>query len=638
MSVSVEREIASFRDSETRNNLRGILESCSKVVAAGDFHQSEDTVSELVKFLGSVYDAAVSDPDSEHAENEAFEAISEIHRYICSPSLDQEVVDALSFELPKAVSKFVGLSSRFLDMAIRIIDQFIVKCGPRDMLSILCNTLGYSSTINKAASYIVAPLTGISKVFISIQRHQFEQVKEAIPIILNVLKAVSLESEEEELEDVFDRAVGIANSINQVCSKLEGDAKEKLQTLLGLYVLQCMALISASLGSKASSCHSFVLQLSQISSYCGLSYLSLVTTYEVETVAGSIFGEDKDHYMGFLSHVKHGAALSVIWGLVSEEVAHTAKENLAAIKDELCNNQTKRWQAIATLKLVLSFVNLPWELKKHAIDFLLCITDDGSVSRNCNEEHSEWSSYMPSLFSALQVVFTSIVTSVCLLLFNLLLSLMVTLNFQAVKMVIMHAPEPELRKKSYSVLKGILADVPISQRLDILKALITNTDSSSMIAIFMDLIRKEMYTAIRGSRSIVKDAPLIKNRAFPDAPFWNPGVIELVELVLRPPQGGPPSLPEQSDAVLSALNLYRFVLMTESAEKTNCTGVLSRNSLLKAYNEWLLPLRSLVTGIMAESKSDYDEFAVDTVCTLNPLELVLYRCIELVEERLKQST
>lgn len=50
------------------------------------------------------------------------------------------------------------------------------------------------------------------------------------------------------------------------------------------------ALISASLGYKASSCHSFVLQLSRISSYCGLSYLSLVTTYEVETVAGSIFG------------------------------------------------------------------------------------------------------------------------------------------------------------------------------------------------------------------------------------------------------------------------------------------------------------------------------------------------------------
>lgn len=57
-------------------------------------------------------------------------------------------------------------------------------------------------------------------VFISIRRRQFEQVKEAVPVILNVLKAVSLESDEEELDNVFDRAVEIANSIYEVCKKL----------------------------------------------------------------------------------------------------------------------------------------------------------------------------------------------------------------------------------------------------------------------------------------------------------------------------------------------------------------------------------------------------------------------------------
>ncbi|XP_027331987.1 aberrant root formation protein 4 isoform X2 [Abrus precatorius] len=608
MSMSVDRETTSFRDSETQNNIRRILESCSKLTEAEDFLESENTVTELVKFLDSLLDVVLSDPDNEHAEDNAFEALSEVHQYICSHSLHQEVVDALSFELPKAVSKFAGISSRFLDTAISIIDQFIAKCGPRDMLSILCNTLGYSSKMTKAANYIVPPLTGLSKVFISIRRRQFEQVKEAVPIILNVLKAVSLESEE-ELENVFDRAVEIANSIYEVFIKLERDPKEKLQALLGLYVLQCLALVSTSISFKAPSCHSLVLRLSQISSYCGLSYLSLLTTYNVEIVAGSIFVEDEDDYMGCLSHVKHGAALSVVWGHVSEEVALTAKEDLIALKDELRNIQIKRWQAIGTLKHVLSFVNLPWELKKHAIDFLLCITD-GGVSRNYNDELSEWSSCMPSLFSALQ----------------------------AVKMVIMSAPDPELRKKSFAVLKGVLADIPISQRFDILKALITNTDSSSMIAIFIDLVRREMHTEICSSRSIVKNVPEIDNKAYPDMSFWTPSVLELVELVLRPPQGGPPSLPEQSDAVLSALNLYRFVLMTESTGKTNYTGVLSRSSLLKAYNEWLLPLRTLVTGIMAENKIDYDELSVDTVCILNPLELVLYRCIELAEEKLKQST
>ncbi|RVW53825.1 Aberrant root formation protein 4 [Vitis vinifera] len=79
-----------------------------------------------------------------------------------------------------------------------------------------------------------------------------------------------------------------------------------------------------------------------------------------------------------------------------------------------------------------------------------------------------------------------------------------------------------------------------------------------------------------------------------------------------------------------------LIMVINEIGKTNCTGVLSKNNLHKAYNEWLLPLRTLVTGIEAENKNDYDQLVVDMVCALNPVELVLYRCIELVEEKLKQ--
>ena len=37
--------------------------------------------------------------------------------------------------------------------------------------------------------------------------------------------------------------------------------------------------------------------------------------------------------------------------------------------------------------------------------------------------------------------------------------------------------------------------------------------------------------------------------------FWNAGTLELVELVLRPPKGGPPSLPDYGDAVFLSLEL-----------------------------------------------------------------------------------
>ncbi|KAJ9546578.1 hypothetical protein OSB04_019121 [Centaurea solstitialis] len=88
-------------------------------------------------------------------------------------------------------------------------------------------------------------------------------------------------------------------------------------------------------------------------------------------------------------------------------------------------------------------------------------------------------------------------------------------------------------------------------------------------------------------------------------------------------------------AVLSALNLYRFILITESSGNTNYTEVLSKNNLQKVYREWLEPLRALVSGVAAETQKDNNQLAFDTVCALNPLHFVLHRCIELVEENLK---
>lgn len=48
------------------------------------------------------------------------------------------VIDALSFELPKAVARFACVSRRCLEIAERVIDRFIEICSPRDMISILC--------------------------------------------------------------------------------------------------------------------------------------------------------------------------------------------------------------------------------------------------------------------------------------------------------------------------------------------------------------------------------------------------------------------------------------------------------------------------------------------------------------------
>lgn len=56
-------------------------------------------------------------------------------------------------------------------------------------------------------------------VFISVQRRHYEQLKVAVPIVLNVLKDMSVETDV-QVEDLFDKALGIAVSIRDVSSKL----------------------------------------------------------------------------------------------------------------------------------------------------------------------------------------------------------------------------------------------------------------------------------------------------------------------------------------------------------------------------------------------------------------------------------
>lgn len=50
-------------------------------------------------------------------------------------------------------------------------------------------------------------------------------------------------------------------------------------------------------------------------------------------------------------------------------------------------------------------------------------------------------------------------------------------------------------------------------------------------------------------RKRATDIRQIDTEAHPKPSFWTSSILELVEQVLRPPKGGPPVLPEQSDAV-----------------------------------------------------------------------------------------
>ncbi|KAM3270188.1 aberrant root formation protein 4 isoform X1 [Capsicum chacoense] len=581
------------------------LLTCSQLIDAGDFSNS----NELVDFLSPISVSVVEETSNPDLERTSFEILTEIDCFISSPSRTQEVIDALSFELPKVVCKFACASKRCSEIAERVVGHLVSMCSPREMLSILCEALSFPSEMFRVPCYFAPLIGGLAKVIIRIKRRQFEQVKAAVPVILGVLKSVSLEAYEEgtDTEDLFLNAFGLADSIQSVCKKLDQKDKKKLSALLGLFVLQVMGLVSIAMGHNVSSLLPIVLHLSQFLPICGLSYEGLITGHDVDKFT-TICGDDGDDSMAYFSHVKPGGSLAVIWGYKSNETSVAANADFEAVKNELQKNQTKRWQAIGMLKHVFSSVDLSWELKEHALDFLLCIMD-GCVHQEIQSDNIDHSTYMPILYTTLQ----------------------------AIEMVIIYAPDAVLRKKSFDALVKVLADVPSSFRFDILKALIQNSESSSMIAILLDCVRRELHE--EHSRSILVTSGVLeaKVKYSECLSFWSAGVLELVELVLKPPNGGPPSLPEYSDAVLSALNLYRFVVIRESTGKTNCTGVLSKDMLQTAYNVWLLPLRMLVTGVVAGNQQDHDQLAPDTICALNLIELVLYRCIELVEDNLKYA-
>ncbi|KAL9271298.1 Aberrant root formation protein 4-like protein [Drosera capensis] len=560
------------------------FDSLSKAIESGDIRRSDAVLVDLVEFLGSVSDAAVgSDDDEGGAESAAVVVLDGVLGFISDPGLDQAVIDELTSPLLEATAKFAGLSSRCSSIFESVIDQLITKCHPRDMIAYLCGVLALYGKEIDAPDFIAPTFRGVAKVLASIKRRHLEIARATISSILNALNAACADSDDRDMgfRGVFDGAVDVATSIKVACDTL--------------------ALISISMGEKVSNCLPLVITLSQFFPYCGLVYADLVTGHAVDPITKHISFEDIEDYMKSFGYVKHGAGLAVIWGCISDAVVDAAGQDVTTLKNELRSSQEKRWQVVAMVGNIFSMGSLPWNLKRDAIELLLVITDN--MDEQQITEDTTCSFYSPRLIAALQAIAT----------------------------IVIHAPDAGLRKNAFTALKRVLTDSPASLRLDILQHLVRKSNLSSMVAILLDCARENLQAEIR-KKSSAKEAG-----ADPSLSFWDAGVLDLVEFVLRPPSGGPPSFPEQSDAVLSALNLYRFVLIAESTGNTNYTGVRSRSSLEKAYKEWLLPLRTVVTGIVAQNDDDHDELVLCRICSLNPIEFVVYRCIELVEAQLKRA-
>ncbi|XP_008802004.1 aberrant root formation protein 4 isoform X2 [Phoenix dactylifera] len=532
--------------------LKEALDSCSQFFETGDFGKSDTAVAAVVGLLNSIVEPPLSDSESPApCERASEEALVEIQSFLSSPSSDQMAVDALSLELPKVVAKFAALSDRCREIAGSIIDFLVSSCSPRDMLSILCEAIDTHIRESKEQTYFILLLGGLSKVLDRTQRRHVEQVKVAIPVILKVLNVISSEPDDEDkdsLNDLFGAAISIGTSIQAICEKMVGRRQEELRAILGLYVLQNMALISKSTQSHiVSSCCSLVLQFSKFLPFCELSYFGLITGCAVASITDEVSKEDGDDFMACFSFAMSGATLAVIWGHISDEIANAAGEQLISVLNKIRNDCTVRWRAIGMFKYILSSIDYPWEIKSHGVELLLCMME-GINSEVSSDNHTDFSSFMPSLFSALQ----------------------------AVERIMIGTSDASLRKKAYSALKKVVSDIPSSHRFDILRALITNSNSPSMIAILIDLVKEDIPREVRPS-DMSEDNDIIhrQNRNI-GSPFWSSHALEIVELILKPPKGGPPPLPEHSEPEKQTAPV--------SSQQIHCVKFIQSGSYL--YEHW----------------------------------------------------
>ncbi|CAL5010578.1 unnamed protein product [Urochloa decumbens] len=446
---------------------------------------------------------------------------------------------------------------------------------------------------NCSSSFVLL-LNALAEVLTKIQRRHIEQVKVVLPAVLKVMRATVSECDEEHgksVVDLFNAAHGIGNAIQEMCTAMVNKNKEGMCAILGLYSLQNIVLASRSRQQDIlCACGSVVLQHFRFLKFSGFTYVGLLTGSDVTAATDKLSKEDDADFLEGVSFAMDGAMLTVVWAYMYDDMSKYAGEELELALKEVQGNHMMKWEAINMLKYVLSSICYPWIIKSHSINLLLSLAGENHVQETNN--HVDFTSYAPRIFATLK----------------------------AIESVMMAAPKALMRKKAFAALK---------------KASTLNSFFLSHVIILDCNSLRPSEGGNFESRQAENDR--VESDGFQvhgELPPWASHALELVELILRHPHGGPPCLPDHGDQVISALNLLRFILIIDSRGPRS-GKLFQKETLHKVHSEWLIPLRPIVAGIQSENKRDDSEIANQIVCSLNPVQLVLYRCIELVEEKLK---
>ncbi|KAH7404419.1 hypothetical protein KP509_15G024800 [Ceratopteris richardii] len=344
-----------------------------------------------------------------------------------------------------------------------------------------------------------------------------------------------------------------------------------------------------------------IMQLARQLSVCGLTDLDLITGRFCEKVIDALTDDLVDGD-GYIVQVKQGAMVAVWWRFCFDKEAMDYQETVDSIMIGLRSSRHVFRSVLSNPLVLLSSVEKTWKRVEMGVDLLSTFLEWGI-------EHSD---------GPFQIHSDILEPDDFIELYKVL---------EVLQNVILFCPQSATRQNAYKVLVNMIRNVlPPEEKFKALKQLITQSEQSSMISLLMYVVKEEVDNAI----SLRRDP----SKQHLNSPFASEKVMELINFVLRPTTG-PPELPQQIDAVLSALNLYRFLLIKEEAGRSNYTGVLLKSSLEEACSKWFHPLRTFLEGFKRSFCASDADVTASVLLSVSCVEGVLYRCLELAEAALK---
>lgn len=431
----------------------------------------------------------------------------------------------------------------------------------------------------------------------------------------------------ETVQKVFGALVDIAKVATDSCARVEGEQKLRLEKVVKVYALQLMVAgkdvwqgLPAEGGddtmeellklvSCLRDCHVNVYSLLQNGHHCLLQDLRELFADGSEDLEDEKVAEMR--WKKGEEMVLQGACLTVAHALTNPLVLNAFPRKLPTSSDSDPTGSLYK-DAILTPTEALNALQMASTLLRSpglSVKGLYLV--EAVIEQTRPDERS----------SSLDLAVTAIPT------------------LQALQHALLQSPAP-LGKRYFSALQKVLKNSLTPQaRMDALEALIASCPNPMLVSLLLMVAKDEVaqeWSQVTSSDS--NGSPKSGGKSMEGMAFVNPRILHLVENILQPSNKDPLKISEEADAVLGALNVYRFLLLREAAGSTNYTGCRTPENLSKARNKWLLPLRhvagNIISGLEGNRNDEVDEAIMMSV---QAVLSVVHRCLEIVEDEINRS-